>query len=59
MHIVSMQKHLGEYRDLYVQINTLLLDNIFSNFRKFSLKIYELDLARFSSASALAWQAFR
>ena len=32
-------KHLGEYHDLYVQSNTLLLANISENFRNMCLKI--------------------
>ena len=49
--------NLGEYRDLNVQNNTLLLTDIFGNFRNMSLKIYELDLDRFLTAPGLAWQA--
>ena len=40
-------KNLGEYRDLYVQGNTLLLDYIFENFRNMYLEIYEIDPAKF------------
>ena len=54
-------KNLGEYQDLYVQSNTLLLADAFKNFRNisiyYSLKIYELVPARFLSARRLAWQA--
>ena len=39
-------KHLGEYRDLYVQSDTLLLVDKFNNFWNMCLKIYELDPAR-------------
>ena len=34
--------NLGEYHDLYVQSGTLLLTDIFENFRNMYLKIYEL-----------------
>ena len=34
--------NLGEYHDLYVQSGTLLLTDIFENFRNMHLKIYEL-----------------
>ena len=50
-------KHVGEYHDLYVQSDTLLLADIFQNFRKMCLDIYELDPVYFVSAPGLAWQA--
>ena len=49
-------KKLGEYHAFHVQSNTLLLADIFENFRNMCLKIYELYLAKFSSAFELAWQ---
>ena len=42
-------KNLGDYHDLYVPSDTLLLADVF--------EIYELDPAHFSSAPGLAWQA--
>ena len=50
-------KNLGEYHDLYVQSNTLLLADVFENFRYMCLKKYEIDPAKFLSALGLAWQA--
>ena len=50
-------KNLGEYNDLYVQSDTLLLADVFKNFRNTSLKVYELDPAHFLSLPGLAWQA--
>ena len=35
--------NLGEYHDLYVQSDTLLLSDVFENFRNMCLNIYELD----------------
>ena len=49
--------NLAEYHDLYVQSNTLLLADVFENFRNKCIKIYELDPAHFLSAPGLAWQA--
>ena len=48
-------KNLGEYYDLYVQSDTLLLADVFENLRIMCLKIYELDPAKVLSASGLAW----
>ena len=50
-------KNLGDYHELYVQSDTLLLANVFENFRNMCVGIYELDPAHFLSASGLAWQA--
>ena len=50
-------KNLGEYHDLYVQSDTLLLADVFENFRNKCIEIYELDPAHFLSAPGLAWQA--
>ena len=50
-------KNLGEYHDLYVQSDTLLLSDIYENFRNMCLNIYELDPVYFVSAPGLAWQA--
>ena len=50
-------KHLGEYHDLYVQIDTLLLPDVFENFRIMCIKVYELDPVHFLTAPGLAWQA--
>ena len=50
-------KDLGEYHDLYVQNDTLLLAFVYENFRNMCLNIYELDPVYFVSAPGLAWQA--
>ena len=50
-------KLLGEYHELYVRSDTLLLADVFENFVDMCLKIYELDPAKFLSAPGLAWQA--
>ena len=49
--------NLGDYHDLYVQSDTLLLADVFENFRGMCLKEYELDPAHFLSLPGLAWQA--
>ena len=52
-----INKNLADYHDLYVQSDTLLLADVFENFRNMCIKVYELDLAHFLSAPGLAWQA--
>ena len=49
--------NLGDYHNLYVQSDTLLLADVFENFRKACIKTYELDPAYFISLSGLAWRA--
>ena len=49
--------NLGEYHDLYVRSDTLLLADVFENFRNVCMKNYELDPAHFLSLPGLAWQA--
>ena len=46
--------NLGDYHNLYVQSDTLLLADGFENFRNKCIEIYELDSAHFSSAPGLA-----
>ena len=50
-------KALGEYHDLYLKNDVLLLINVFGNFRKMCSKIYESDPLKFISVPGLAWQA--
>ena len=50
-------KNLGEYHDLYVQSDTLLLAAVFENFRNKCLEVYELDPAHFLSLPGFASQA--
>ena len=49
--------NLGKYHDLYVRSDTLILADIFENFRQSCLENYELDPAHFVSLPGLAWQA--
>ena len=50
-------KNLGEYHDLYVQTDTLLLADVYEKFRDKCIEIYGLDPSYFLSAPGLAWQA--
>ena len=49
-------KNLGEYLDLYVQSDTILLEDVFESFRNLCLNSYGLDPAYFLSLPGLAWQ---
>ena len=50
-------KYRSEYHDFYVQSDTLLVADVFENFRNMCLEIYKLDPTYFVSAPGLAWQA--
>ena len=50
-------ENLGQYHDLYVQSDTLLLADVFGNFRDMCIKEYELDPAHFLSLPGLVFQA--
>ena len=50
-------KNRGEYHDLYVLCDTLLIADLFENFRDKCIEIYEVDPSYFVSARALAWEA--
>ena len=48
-------KNLDEYYDIYIQIDIILLANIFGNFQNKCLEICELDPGYFFTAPRLAW----
>ena len=50
-------KNIGDSHNLYVQSDTLLLEDVFENFKNKCSEIYEIDPAHFLSAPGLAWQA--
>ena len=47
-------KSLDEYNDLYLKSGALLLPDVFDNFRKLCLEIYELNPAKIFSGPGLA-----
>ena len=53
----SKLRNLGNYRDLYVHSDTLLLADVFENYRNKCIENYELDPTHFVSAPGLACQA--
>ena len=46
--------NLGDYHDLYVQSDTLLLADVYENFRNMCLEKHQLDSAYFVSPPGLA-----
>ena len=50
-------RNLGDYHDLYLRTNVVLLANVFEAFRDTCLKHYRLDPAHFYTAPGLAWKA--
>lgn len=50
-------QNLGQLHDLYVQVDTILLADIFENFRNTSIEHYDLDPAHFHTAPGLTWSA--
>ena len=50
-------KNMGEYHDLYLQSDILLLADVFENFRKTCLKYYKLDPCHYFTSPGLSWDA--
>ena len=48
-------RHLGDYHDLYLVTDVLLLADVFEEFRDICLNYYELDPAHYYTSPGLAW----
>ena len=48
---------LGEYHDIYLKTDVLLLSDVFEAFRHLCLKQYELDPCHFYTSPGLSWSA--
>ena len=48
---------MGDYHDLYLKTDVLLLADVFENFRKECLEYYALDSAHYYTAPGLSWDA--
>ena len=49
-------KNLGEYHDLYLKTDVILLSNVFEAFRDTCLEHYKLNPAHFYTSPGLAWK---
>ena len=61
-HAQKVWKEFGmstmrDYHDLYLELDVLLLADVFENFRKICLKNYKLDPAWYLTAPGLSWDA--
>ena len=50
-------KNMGDFHDLYLKTDVLLLADVMENFRKLCEKHYELDPAHFFTIPGMAWDA--
>ena len=50
-------RNMGEYHDLYLRTDTILLANVFESFRRVCSENYGLDPSHFYTAPGLAWKA--
>jgi hypothetical protein len=48
---------MGEYHDLYLKTDVLLLADVFENFRRICLQTYRLDPAHYISSPGLSWDS--
>ena len=51
------KKTLGEYHDLYLKTDVLLLADVFEKFIKTCLEYYKLDPCHYFSSPGLSWDA--
>ena len=52
-------ENMGQYHDLYLKSDVLLLADVFQNFREICLNIYGLDPAHYVSSPGLSWDAMQ
>ena len=50
-------KTMGEYHDLYLKTDILLLADVFENFRRTCLQYYKLDPCHYFTSPGLSWDA--
>ena len=52
-----MLKTMGDYHDLYLESDILLLADVFENFRRTCLEFYKLDPCHYFTSPGLSWDA--
>ena len=52
-----MVRTLGDYHDLYLVSDVLLLTDVFENFRKTCMQYYKLDPCHYFTSPGLSWDA--
>ena len=52
-----MLKTMGEYHDLYLKSDILLLADVFENFRRTCIEYYKLDPCHYFTSPGLSWDA--
>ena len=50
-------KNMGEYHDLYLASDVVLLSDVFENFRKTCLEYYKLEPCHYFTSPVLSWDA--
>ena len=50
-------KTMGDYHDIYLKSDVLILADVFENFRKTSKQYYNLDPVHYFSCPGFAWDA--
>jgi len=50
-------QNIGEYHDLYLKTDVLLLADVFESFRSLSLQVYGLDPCHYFTSPGLSWDA--
>jgi Rho termination factor, N-terminal domain/Recombination endonuclease VII len=61
-HAINVWKHfscenIGQYHDLYLKTDVLLLADVFENFRSLSLDVYALDPCHYFTLPGLSWDS--
>ena len=54
---VFQMNNFGQYHDLYLKTDVILLTDVFENFRKMCQTYYQLDPAHYYSSPGFAWDA--